>query len=295
MNRSLLRTITEEEIQTYESDGIVCLRGIFDSDWVRYVRDAIDNVPGGYADRSFLWPIDGAFRDLAFASPVGEIGATLMGSDTCGLLIDILFVKDPHSEDLTRWHHDQPYYRTQGTQLCGMWIGFDSTTLENGGMKWIRGSHKWGKVFDPVPFDGTVTKDIYPGREQAPDIDANPNEFDIVHFDTEPGDCIVDHSLILHSAGPNITDRPRRAITYALYGDDARYDDIPPTRGMEDSRDFGLKPGESFPPDHSLAPRIWPCREDPSTWPRPTSWSELPGVATYRDNRAFEDATHGGT
>ena len=46
-----------------------------------------------------------------------------MGSRTCGLTIDITFIKDSHSKSLTPWHHDQPYYQVQGEHLCGMWIG----------------------------------------------------------------------------------------------------------------------------------------------------------------------------
>ncbi len=283
MNRSLPRPITEEEIETYQRDGLVCLRGMFDSAWIERLRQAADAAPEGYGDAIYMWVHDEALRELAFDSPVGEIAATLMRSKTCGLLMDIFFIKKPGTSHFTPWHHDQPYYRTQGTQLCGMWIGLDDTTLENGGMKWIRGSHKWGKMFEPNPFDGSPSyPDLNPGRERVPDIENNRGDYDIVHFDTAPGDCIVDQSLVLHAGGPNPTDRPRRAITYALYGDNARYADLPPTRGVEDSRDFGLKDGEPFPADHEYVPRIWPKRPR-AEWPRPTEWKQLPGEHVVGD------------
>ena len=56
----------------------------------------------------------------------------------------------------------------------------------------------------------------------------------------------------------NTTDYSRRAITYALYGDDARFADIPPSRGIEDTRELSLSSGDPFAPDHPLVPRIWP-------------------------------------
>ncbi|MCY3732672.1 MAG: phytanoyl-CoA dioxygenase family protein, partial [Chloroflexi bacterium] len=143
------RAITAEDIHAYREHGLVCLRGMLDRDWVERLREAVALVPGGYVDRSFIWPFNGTFRELVFDSPVGEIAATLMGSKTCGLQIDNILVKEPHAPHRTPWHHDQPYYQVQGTQLCGMWIGLDETTLENGGLEWIRGSHKWGEMFEP--------------------------------------------------------------------------------------------------------------------------------------------------
>lgn len=283
MNRSLLREITEEEIRTYERDGLVCLRGMFDSDWIECLRDEADATPETYGNTVYMWTQDGGLRELAFDSPVGEIAAKLMRSKVCGLLMDIFFVKRPGASHFTPWHHDQPYYRTQGTHLCGMWIGLDETTLENGGLEWIRGSHKWGRIFEPNPFDGSNSyADLNPGRERIPNIEDNRDNYDIVHFDTNPGDVIVDHARVLHAGGPNLTDKPRRAITYALFGDNARYADLPPTRGAEDSRDYGLKPGDSFPADHEYLPRIWPKRSR-SEWPQPREMKHLPGEVVEGD------------
>ena len=42
MNGQLHRPITDEEIATYRRDGIVCLRGFFDSDWVEHLREQVD-------------------------------------------------------------------------------------------------------------------------------------------------------------------------------------------------------------------------------------------------------------
>ena len=289
MNRSLTRPITQEEISTYRRDGVVCLREMFDREWVEWLRDTADTIPGEYGNRAFLWPFYDAYRELAFDSPVGEIAAAMMGSRTCGLTIDITFIKDSHSKSLTPWHHDQPYYQVQGEHVCGMWIGLDRSNADNGAMEWIRGSHKWSRVFEPDPFDGSGHyKAVHEGRERILDIDAEREKYDIVMFETEPGDCIVDHALVLHSAGDNNTGHPRRAITYALYGDTARFASIAPSRGVEDTRDLELSDGDEFPPDHPLVPRIWPKRER-STWPRPTTWKNLDGSADFiADNPIHE-------
>jgi ectoine hydroxylase-related dioxygenase (phytanoyl-CoA dioxygenase family) len=289
MNRSLLQDLTREEIDTFQNDGIVCLRNMFDADWMKALQDSADTIPGGWGDRAYMWTFNDTFREFAFDSPVGEVAATLMNSHTCGLYTDILFVKDPHSDYLTPWHHDAPYYQMKGNQTCGMWIGLDETTLKNGGLEWIRGSHKWGRIFDPATFDyktypNYAYPEVAPGRERIPDIGNHREDYDIVHFDTDPGDCIVVHSLILHSAGPNPTGSPRRGLTYGFYGDDARYTSIPPTRGCEDSRDLGMREGDPFPPNHELVPQIWPKRAR-ATWPSPERWDDLPGSVSALDDK----------
>lgn len=288
MNRSLVRPITAEEIQTYERDGVVCLRGMFDADWIEWLRATVDVLPGDYGNQTFLWPIYAAFRELAFDSPVGEIAATMMRSKTCGLTIDICFNKLAHTKSTTPWHHDQPYYQVQGNQVCGIWIGIDKADASNGAMEWVKGSHKWERTFEPDPFDGTGHYEtVHAGRERIPAIDAARADYDIVMFETEPGDCIVDHGMVLHSAGDNTTDYSRRAITYALYGDDARFADIPPSRGIEDTRELSLSSGDPFAPDHPLVPRIWP-KLDRDDWPRPTSWEYTSGSAEFIAGRETE-------
>mgnify|MGYP003328902469 CR=1 FL=1 len=42
MNRQLHRSISDKEMATYLRDGIVCLRGFFDVDWVEYLREQAD-------------------------------------------------------------------------------------------------------------------------------------------------------------------------------------------------------------------------------------------------------------
>lgn len=277
MNQSMSRKVTEEEIRCFEEDGIVCLRDVLDHDWISRLRTALDAIPGTYTNRSLMWTFDETYRELVFDSPLGELAATMMRSETCGLLFDIAFVKDPRSSHHTPWHQDTPYYQIRGTQLCGTWMSLDPTTLANGGLEWIRGSHKWGRTFEPDLFNGEFNTDLRLGREQIPDIDNHREDYDIVHFDTEPGDVIVDHSLVVHGGGVNSTGQPRRVITHHFFGDDARFQETPPSRGYEDSRDLGLADGDPFPPDHELVPRVWPKRPR-SGWPTPRHWHDLAGT-----------------
>ena len=41
MNRHPIRPVTEDEIETYARDGIVCLRQVFDPEWVAFLREQV--------------------------------------------------------------------------------------------------------------------------------------------------------------------------------------------------------------------------------------------------------------
>ena len=42
MNREPLRCIPEEEVRRYREDGAVCLRGLFDHDWIAALARDVD-------------------------------------------------------------------------------------------------------------------------------------------------------------------------------------------------------------------------------------------------------------
>jgi ectoine hydroxylase-related dioxygenase (phytanoyl-CoA dioxygenase family) len=87
-----------------------------------------------------------------------------------------------------------------------------------------------------------------------PDISGRRGEYDIVHFDTKPGDVVAFHLSIVHYASGNHTAGRRRAISLRYAGDDATY--AVRKRGPKLPRDPGLKHGD--PLGGELFPVAWP-------------------------------------
>ena len=149
-----------------------------------------------------------------------------MGSQQTRMFNDTMFVKEPASPEPTPWHHDQPYFKLGGRQNCSVWIPLDTVSPASGAMTFVRGSHRWGKMFQPISFgkDGgaQLTGERFDG--DAPDVDADPDRYDTVSFDMEPGDVSFHHLLTLHKAGANTTRSTRRRVhTIRMAGDDATY------------------------------------------------------------------------
>lgn len=167
------------------------------------------------------------FRRTITTGALPEIAASLLGGDQIRLVDDQVFVKAPSTAERTAFHQDANYMSMDGDQCCVLWIAVDETSLETGTMQYIRGSHRNGKLYKPNVF---LSQAVLPGSEgeDLPDIEANPNDFDIVHFDTQPGDILVHHYKTVHGTGGNQSPLvPRRAASIRYGGDDLRFANRP--------------------------------------------------------------------
>jgi ectoine hydroxylase-related dioxygenase (phytanoyl-CoA dioxygenase family) len=264
----LVRPVTSQQVEAYERDGVVCLRQVMPAAWLERMAAPIEAelAAARSADLSEMaraieagggeiledpaiepassgrfiagtdhWRSNADFRAFATESPLAEIAAALMRSETVHLYEDSLLVKEPGSKERTAYHQDLAYFHVEGEQVCTSWCPLDPVTPETGAVSYVRGSHRWGKVYRPNLF---VSRVDIPGTqgEPLPPIDDHPEDYDLVQFSLEPGDVTVHHARTLHGAGGNATPRQRRrAISVRYTGDDAR---------------FHLRPGAPTKPHH---------------------------------------------
>jgi len=228
--------VSAAERETYERDGVVCLRGRFSQQWLDFVAEAIDQAmaqpgphaeeytPKGGAGRFFgdleLFHRLPAFRRFAMESPAAQIAAQAMGAQRVNFFYDQVLVKEPGTAERTPWHQDQPYWAVSGRQVCSVWLALDPVP-EDVCVEYVRGSHRWPE-FSPYHFaDGTPYADT--GLPALPAIEADRSTYDIARFTMQPGDCLVFQAMIVHGAPGNRGQQRRRALSTRWAGDDARY------------------------------------------------------------------------
>ena len=261
-----------QTIAEYRRDGAVCLRGIFDADWRDALAQDIEQdktAPGPLAkDRTGaggglyfvdfqLWRRWPNCRRFIFDSPAAGIAAQLMGSDTVVFYHDHLLLKERETGAPTPWHHDQPYYPVDGTQILSIWLPLDPVP-KAAAMEFIAGSHLWGRWFQPKFFDAKATRlaGLPEGFEEMPDFDAERANYQILSWEMQPGDAICFHGLTVHGAPGNLSPiNRRRAWATRWLGDDTRF----AARAGEISPNLtghGLKPGDPMPCE--MFPQVWP-------------------------------------
>lgn len=269
MNRHYHRPITEAEIDAYQRDGVICLRGAIDAGWRERLAAAIERdirAPGpfnhGYEAKnghfhgtSRKWQLDQDVRDYVFDSPLPELAARLMRARKVNLLYDQMFVKEPGTDAPTPWHNDHVVWPLDGKQVISFWLALDTVTAESGRVEYVRGSHLWNREFQPRSFTkSNIHYPTIPGREEFPDVNADRAAYDIVAWDMEPGDVAVFTSRTLHGGPGNArTDRRRRGYTIRYTGDDITYRPGPLTVPHTINPD--LSPGD--PLDSDLFPVVW--------------------------------------
>lgn len=262
--------LRKDSIETWRRDGVVALRGIVSEGWLELLRDGVDatlaapsGVSKNYAKEGegkfftdhFVYRRFEVFRRFLYESPVAAIAAQLMGASKINLIDEHVLVKEPGTEIPTYWHHDFPYFEVDGEDFCSLWIPLDTVTEATGAMKFVKGSHRWGKLFHPIRIgDGNLVDQAEALDGPAPDIDAEPDKYDIELYELEPGDAIAFHGKSLHAATANRSaDRRRRALSLRFGGDDIRWNPRPYIPSVPDRPDLVA----GGPIDSDQYPRLW--------------------------------------
>jgi ectoine hydroxylase-related dioxygenase (phytanoyl-CoA dioxygenase family) len=268
--------VSEADIQTFERDGVACLRGVLDESWVERMRAALERLlknPTQWSSKagdeghvgvldSYMYLYDSDFRDLALASPLGELAARCMRSRRAILLWDFFLIKEPRSGPKTYWHQDYGFNWMDGWQNVSTWIPLDIVTIESGAVEYVRGSHRWGLRSEAL-VPGKSLRDISEqsdGGVELPNIEDDRASYDIIHFDTKPGDCVIHHWLTIHGAPENSSERRRRALCHRIAGDDSVYKERRNPFAFRPAINPHLSEGEHVPEDHDVFPTMWPSR-----------------------------------
>jgi ectoine hydroxylase-related dioxygenase (phytanoyl-CoA dioxygenase family) len=283
MNTELPRDVTCKEIETFHQNGVVLLKSIFDVDWIELLNQGLDQNYHNPTQRARTWDRDTdgrtmfwdsqawqgikEYQKFIFNSPAAELAGKLMRAKNINFFFDAVFMRSPGSQFSTPWHQDEPYWSVEGYDTCTIWMPLVPVRKESA-LAYVPGSHLSNKIFDQYNFgdlnpDGKVDVDQvnFTGiaEESVPNIDADPESYNVMSWDMEPGDCVVFNSRILHGGSGKLNqDQDLRVFTSKWIGDDVRIKFR--ECGMDpDHSDimtkYGLKPGDRLGTD--LYPRIW--------------------------------------
>jgi ectoine hydroxylase-related dioxygenase (phytanoyl-CoA dioxygenase family) len=284
LDRKLPRPITDEEIQTYARDGVVCLRGVLQPEWIDLLRPAAERIsikgedvgllptyPGRYMART----VD-EFRRFVFDSPLAEAGARIMQSKQVRFFFDELFVKKPQSEEATIWHTDRMGWPVVGQMVPSLWVPLTPISHANS-LECILGSHDQDVKY--WLFSPNARQMVRPAdRVPHPDgnaLRADPNNR-FATWEMEPGDMLVVHPWILHYSHGNPTDGWRIAVSVRMFGDDIRWAPRPDCVNLAGISFDEMLEGEA--PEGPLFPVLWSedgSRDSDAEFPRgfATTWS----------------------
>jgi ectoine hydroxylase-related dioxygenase (phytanoyl-CoA dioxygenase family) len=115
-----------------------------------------------------------------------------------------MILKPPHYGRETPWHQDEAYWDpAQDHEALSVWMPLEAASVESGCMQFVPGTHRYEvKTHKHIDDDPNVH-----GLQLA--HDGRPEG--AVACPLPAGGATFHHCRILHYAGPNSTDNPRRA------------------------------------------------------------------------------------
>jgi len=265
--------VSEQQIEAFQADGAVVLRGLLSASEVELLRAGIEanlahpsarakvasspEDPGRFIEDFCCWSENERYARFIRGSALGEVGAALMRSSQARLYHDHMLTKEPG----TRAHALAPgpallqHHRRAELQLLDP--GGPGEPRVDAGVD--RRPHR-GPWLMPRSFMDAQAKWFPEGTlAELPDIDARRGEFPILGWELEPGDAVCFHMLTLHAAGGVAAGRRRRVFSVRLIGDDVRH---APRRWPTSPEFAGLAASlpAGAPLEHPLFPRLWPLR-----------------------------------
>jgi ectoine hydroxylase-related dioxygenase (phytanoyl-CoA dioxygenase family) len=224
--------VTPEQVQFFRENGFLSIERITTDEEIEWLKGIYDKLfsermgetQGEYFDLGGKRAHDGEevlpqvlapekkFPELLqtiYYRNAKRIITTLLGADESqvnggGHMI----LKPPRYGLETPWHQDEAYWDADLLpNSASAWMPLDVATLESGCMQFIPGSHHDDIHFhkhinDDPTVHGLVTEEVDPSKAVACPL--------------QPGGATFHHCRTLHYAGPNKTDKPRRAYILVL-------------------------------------------------------------------------------
>lgn len=167
------------------------------------------------------WRIRPGFHDILW-SPAFVMAASQLLGGSVRFWHDQLFCKPPRDGGVVAWHQDYSYWtRTRPMAHLTCWIGLDNSTVENGCLHYIPGSHRW----ELLPVTG-LAGDMNAIRTVL--SEEQKEQFQPVAIELEAGECSFHHPLMVHGSHENRTDIPRRAVVLNVFRDGVHSDSDDP-------------------------------------------------------------------
>jgi len=160
---------------------------------------------------------------------IGAVAARLAGTAEIRLFQSTLIYKPPRPDEpsnVVPWHFDRHYWQTcTSDRMLTAFIPFHDCDEQMGTITMVDGSHLWKEL----PAGDGVTRHFAhrdPAElERMLHENARYNDREVVKLPiTIPkGHLSFHHCRIYHGSGPNLSDRPRRAVSLHLQDGENRY------------------------------------------------------------------------
>lgn len=200
--------LSAEQLRSFREDGYVAPIPVLSPPEIAAARTHLDSLlrkTNGLADPSARYKPHLYAKwvsDLIRAPRVLDAVEDVLGPD---LLVwrSIFFVKKGRSPGFVDWHQDSFYWRLDSDDVVTAWIALTESSVENGCLRVVPGSHLRPEVPHAIRF----SKDNVLVRGQSAAAEVPEDAVRCVEL--RPGEMSLHHVRMLHGSRANASDRDR--------------------------------------------------------------------------------------
>lgn len=223
--------LTADQIQAYHRDGFVTpefrLPTLALDDISAAHKRLIDRYPE-YSDYcSALLAFDTWFLTVARNPEILDMVEQLIGPDIA-LWNASFFAKPARIGTKTPWHQDGEYWPIEPLATCTVWIAIDASTVQNGCLRVIPGSHRSQRL-------AKHNRSNEAGIALNLELDGSElDEAEAVDLILQPGQVSLHDVYLYHGSEANRSEKPRRGMTLRYMPTSSVYRHNAPTRFERD-------------------------------------------------------------
>lgn len=200
-----------EEIADLHATTLALASGVAEMQEVHVVREKSGPVRSMFRMHHKVEKFRRLIRDPRLAGPCKQI----LGEDAYVYHSKINF-KDAFEGGVWLMHQDYGYWQFDGVddRIMSALVMLDETTLYNGCMFFVAGSHRWG-MLDHYSDEVTTNYKQWCIKPEALKEQIK-DECMYVPVIGKPGDAYFFDSKIIHGSGHNLSPLPRRTLIFAI-------------------------------------------------------------------------------
>lgn len=227
--QTILKILTEDQLNFYQENGYLFVKEFIGKNLVDQIKNEIDGIHEKMVDTtqeniSVLWEdlpdgedkkirqlmgsqnISKAIREIAFSEKLMSAVSQLL-DDEIELFHSKLMLKAAKKGTFTPWHSDWGYWKNtfKKPSLMNCFLAIDPSTLENGCIRYVTGSHK-----EFIPQQTFKSNSGF-----AIGLPGDINAFNGVPIEMNPGDVCFHGAIIIHASEKNDSLQNRAMNTFA--------------------------------------------------------------------------------
>jgi hypothetical protein len=213
--------LTEGEISQYRIDGYTVPNYRVPNELLESLDEKIAHFLSSHPEYRDNCPAllreDLTFSEYCSIPGILDMVCQLIGPDVA-LWNMSLFGKPAFEGKATPWHQDGEYWPVRPLATCSVWMAIDDSTIENGCLQVIPGSHRSQSLsrHRHNPSENlTLHEEL---------LDTEFNSANATNIVLERGQISLHDVYLMHGSKPNMTEKDRRGITMRMMPTTSLYD-----------------------------------------------------------------------